>query len=124
MTATGTVSDGNSGMSAMRLLSHGATALKAVVLLPQGVVHLVAGARCYHASPPTNDAETTAGIADVHDSRNATGNTTHSSIVSGGYQGVASGGRNSNGLVGSAPVEHDCGEVVTTFENNVARGGV
>jgi hypothetical protein len=102
----------------MRLLSHGATALKAVALLPQGVVHLVTGARCYH-TPPPNDAETTAGNADVQESRNATGNITHSGIVNGGNQGRASGGP-----VGSVPVEHHCGEIVTTFENNVAQGGV
>jgi chondroitin AC lyase len=71
MNATGTVSDGTSGMAAMLLISHGASAKKALAMLPQGLVHLVADAR-----------------------------------------GSASGG------------DAASGEIVTTFENKVARGPV
>lgn len=69
MNATGSVSDGHAGLSAMRLVSHGATAAKAVAMLGHGLVHLVAGARCVRAG-------------------------------------------------------QQCGELVTTFENNIARGAV
>lgn len=75
MNATGTASDGVAGLSAMALLSRGASARKAVALLPQGVVHLVAGAGCSRAA-------------------------------------------------GDATAPSWCGEVVTTFENAVARGAV
>ena len=46
MNATGTVTDGVAGLSAMRLHTHNASALKAVAFMPQGLVHFVAAAGC------------------------------------------------------------------------------
>ena len=46
MKLTGTVSDGREGISGMKLRTHRVSALKAVAMLTQGVVHLAAGVEC------------------------------------------------------------------------------
>jgi hypothetical protein len=46
MTATGTVSDGVAGLSAMLLTTRNASARKAVAMLPHALVHLAAGVHC------------------------------------------------------------------------------
>ena len=79
----------------MRLLSHGATALKAVAMLPHALVHLVAGAGCHGEArvPTPTPAAATPATADAD---------APSSLAS------------------SSP----CGRVVTTYENNAAHGSV
>ena len=89
MLRTGTVSDGSSGLSGMQLLSHGVHAIKAVAMLPQGLVHLVAGAHCVGQR---------GGVA-VRSS--------HRALI--------------ESKVERPLEESDCGEIVTTFENNLAR---
>ena len=64
MNATGTVSDGLSGISALRLRSHGAEALKAVAMVPQGLVHLVSGVTCNKTYSSTRAFKTIDSIAD------------------------------------------------------------